>query len=61
MSFERVKLDQIGDEIVHATYLVRYAPISSFLPHEHSGSEEIFVLEGTFYDEHDGCPVGSWL
>ena len=58
---KRVKLDRIGDEIVHATYLVRYAPISSLLPNEHSGGEEIFVLEGAFYGEHDSYLVGSRL
>ena len=58
---KRMKLDRIGDEIARATSLVRYAPNSSFSPHEHAGGEEIFVLEGTFYDEHDSYPVGSWL
>ena len=58
---ERMKLDRIGDEIARATSLVRYAPNSSFSPHEHAGGEEIFVLEGTFYDEHDSYPAGSWL
>ena len=58
---ERMKLDRIGDEIARATSLVRYAPYSSFSPHEHVGGEEIFVLEGTFYDEYDSYPAGSWL
>ena len=58
---KRMKLDRIGDEIARATSLVRYAPNSSFSPHEHWGGEEIFVLEGTFYDEHDNYPAGSWL
>mgnify|MGYP001227807344 CR=1 FL=1 len=58
---ERVKLDRIGDEIARDTPLVHYAANSSFSPREHAGGEEIFVLEGTLYDEHNSYPVGSWL
>ena len=58
---ERMKLDRIGDEIARATSLVCYAPNSSFSPHEHGGGDEISVLEGTFYDEHNSYPAGSWL
>jgi anti-sigma factor ChrR (cupin superfamily) len=58
---ERMKLDRIGDEIARATSLVRHAPNSSFPPHEHVGGEEIFVLEGAFYDEHDSYTAGRWL
>ena len=58
---ERMKLDRIGDEIARATSLVRYAPNSSFSPHEQAGGEEIFVLEGTFHDEQDSYRAGSWL
>ena len=58
---ERMKLDRIGDEIARATSLVRYARNSSFSPHENGGGEEIFVLEGTFYEELDSYPAGSWL
>ena len=35
---ERMMLDRIGDEVVRATSLVRYAPGSTFSPHVHSGS-----------------------
>ena len=56
---ERMKLDRIGDEIARDTSLVHYAANSSFSPHKHAGGEEICVLEGTFYDEHDSYPVGS--
>ncbi|NVK31728.1 MAG: cupin domain-containing protein [Gammaproteobacteria bacterium] len=41
--------------------LVRWAPNTQFNPHKHWGGEEIFVLEGTFYDEHGSYPAGSWL
>lgn len=41
--------------------LVRWAPNTHFNPHKHWGGEEIFVLEGTFYDEHDVYPEGTWI
>ncbi|MFY9239693.1 MAG: cupin domain-containing protein [Roseovarius sp.] len=41
--------------------LVRWAPGTKFTPHQHWGGEEIFVLEGTFQDEHGDYPAGSWL
>ncbi|WP_298632583.1 cupin domain-containing protein [uncultured Umboniibacter sp.] len=41
--------------------LVRWAPNTQFQPHRHWGGEEIFVLEGTFHDEHGSYPTGSWL
>jgi len=41
--------------------LVRWAPGTRFTPHAHWGGEEIFVIEGTFQDEHGSYPAGSWL
>lgn len=41
--------------------LVRWAPGTRFSAHQHWGGEEIFVLEGTFQDEHGDYPAGSWL
>ncbi|MEE3130258.1 MAG: cupin domain-containing protein, partial [Pseudomonadota bacterium] len=32
-----------------------------FKPHKHFGGEEIFVLSGTFKDEHGAYPKGTWL
>lgn len=29
--------------------------------HTHFGGEEIFVLKGTFKDEHGEYPEGTWL
>jgi len=58
---ERMKLDRIGDEVARATSLVRYAPNSTFSPHEHSGGEEILVLEGVFGDEHGAYPAGTYI
>ena len=41
--------------------LVRWAPGTKFTPHAHWGGEEIFVIEGTFQDEHGSYPAGTWL
>lgn len=41
--------------------LVRWAPNTVFNPHRHWGGEEIYVLEGTFHDEHGAYPSGSWV
>lgn len=41
--------------------LVRWAPGTRFAAHQHWGGEEIFVIEGTFQDEHGSYPAGSWI
>ena len=41
--------------------LVKWAPFTRFRLHSHFGGEEIFVLEGTFHDEHGSYPAGTWL
>jgi anti-sigma factor ChrR (cupin superfamily) len=41
--------------------LVRWAPGTKFNAHRHWGGEEIFVIEGTFQDEHGDYPAGTWL
>lgn len=41
--------------------LVKWAPGTHFQTHRHWGGEEIFVLEGTFADEHGVYPIGTWL
>ena len=41
--------------------LVKWAPFTEFQPHRHYGGEEIFVLKGTFHDEHGSYPTGTWL
>lgn len=41
--------------------LVRWAAGTQFTQHSHWGGEEIFVLEGTFGDEHGEYPEGSWI
>lgn len=58
---ERVMLDRVGEEKARATSIVRYAPNSHFPRHLHPGGEEIFVLTGTFSDEHGHYPAGWYL
>ena len=41
--------------------LVKWAPNTQFSSHQHWGGEEIFVIEGTFYDEHSTYPKGTWI
>ena len=41
--------------------LVRWQPETYFARHTHPGGEEIFVIEGTFEDEHGVYPQGSWI
>lgn len=41
--------------------LVRWAPGTKFSAHRHWGGEEIFVISGTFQDEHGDYPAGSWI
>lgn len=43
------------------TALVKWDPNTQFTPHQHWGGEEIFVIDGTFYDEHGEYPKHSWL
>jgi anti-sigma factor ChrR (cupin superfamily) len=43
------------------TALVRWAAGTVFARHRHWQGEEIFVISGTFQDEHGNYPAGSWL
>ena len=43
------------------TALVRWAPGTHFQRHTHWGGEEIFVVDGTFEDEHGRYPKGTWM
>lgn len=43
------------------TALVKWQPNTQFNRHQHWGGEEIFVLEGVFYDEHGCYPKGTWI
>lgn len=41
--------------------LVKWPAGERFKPHLHVGGEEIFVLSGTFRDEHGDYPAGTWM
>jgi anti-sigma factor ChrR (cupin superfamily) len=41
--------------------LVRWAPLTRFVPHAHPGGEEIFVLDGAIEDEEGRYAAGFWL
>ncbi len=41
--------------------LVKWPAGEVFLPHKHFGGEEVFVLSGTFKDEHGDYPAGTWI
>ena len=41
--------------------LVRWQPETYFPQHTHPGGEEIFVIEGTFEDDHGVYPQGTWI
>ena len=41
--------------------LVKWPADEKFVPHQHWGGEEIFVISGEFIDEHGRYPAGSWI
>ena len=43
------------------TALVKWQPNTIFNSHQHFGGEEIFVIEGTFYDEFGKYPKHTWI
>ncbi len=43
------------------TALVHWPEGERFIPHRHFGGEEIFVLSGTFLDEHGRYPKHTWI
>lgn len=55
---EVLSLHEYGTEHVA---LVRWAPNTRFDSHTHWGGEEIFVIDGVFFDEHGQYPAGSWI
>lgn len=56
--FELMPLHRFRDESVD---LVRWAPNTPYGEHKHPLGEEIFVIEGCFYDEYGAYPAGSWV
>jgi anti-sigma factor ChrR (cupin superfamily) len=57
----RKPLERENAESGHATSIVRYEEGAEFKSHTHPLGEEIFVLEGTFSDEHGDYPEGSYI
>lgn len=57
----RKRLDLVDGEFSRVTSVVRYDPESAFHEHGHPQGEEIFVLHGTFSDEHGDYPAGTFL
>jgi anti-sigma factor ChrR (cupin superfamily) len=57
----RKRLERINVKPEPVTTIVRYQANSSFPAHQHVRGEEIFVLEGTFSDNHGQYDAGSYL
>lgn len=57
-NLEVLPLHEFGTE---HTALVRWPAGERFVPHRHMGGEEIYVISGTFIDEHGRYPAGSWI
>jgi anti-sigma factor ChrR (cupin superfamily) len=57
----RKLLERNGGEVARATSIVRYAPGAQFDLHHHELGEEILVLDGTFSDESDDYPAGTYI
>jgi anti-sigma factor ChrR (cupin superfamily) len=58
---QRRMVERNGAEQARATSIVKYAAGAKFTLHSHNLGEEIFVLEGTFEDEHGSYPQGSYI
>jgi len=41
--------------------LMRCPENTKFLPHQHFGGEEVYVLSGTIMDEYGSYPAGTWM
>ncbi len=57
----RKRLERIDQKPEPVTTIVRYQANSAFPAHQHINGEEIFVLEGTFSDNHGNYQTGSYL
>jgi anti-sigma factor ChrR (cupin superfamily) len=57
----RKRLERIDAKPELVTTIVRYETDSAFPAHQHIKGEEIFVLEGTFSDNHGSYQAGSYL
>lgn len=57
-AYSEMLLHQHGAERI---YLIKWHAGKSFPRHIHRGGEEIFILAGTYADEHGTYPKGSWV
>lgn len=57
----RKRLERIDAKPEPVTTIVRYQANSAFPAHQHIKGEEIYVLEGTFSDNHGNYQAGSYL
>ncbi len=57
----RKRLERINAKPEPVTTIVRYQADSAFPAHQHIKGEEIYVLEGTFSDNHGNYKAGSYL
>ncbi len=58
---QRRLVERNGGEVARASSVVRYAAGASFAQHTHGLGEEVFVLEGSFEDEHGTYASGTYL
>lgn len=56
-----LKVKPLHDFKGQGTALVLWPKDAKFQPHSHWGGEEIFVLDGTFKDEHQDYPKHTWI
>ena len=57
----RKRMERIDAKPEPVTTIVRYQEKSAFPAHQHLNGEEIFVLDGTFSDDHGDYEAGSYL
>ncbi len=55
---EILSLHEYGTERV---VLIRWAPNTAFDQHKHKRGEEVFVIDGAFYDADGDYPAGTWI
>jgi anti-sigma factor ChrR (cupin superfamily) len=51
----------LHNHLGESTALVKWPAGEKFVPHVHSGGEEIYVISGEFIDERGRYPAGTWI
>ncbi|MFT6028282.1 MAG: anti-sigma factor ChrR (cupin superfamily) [Oleiphilaceae bacterium] len=51
----------LHNHLGESTALVKWPVGEKFVPHVHSGGEEIYVISGEFIDERGRYPAGTWI